>query len=335
MRRLLRRLLLGLCALASCAALPAAEFPWPGHGSLALTVPPGWDLTGHSIGGGGAFAFTARPKSGAAATLQITVAHTPPESPVDPARLTATLEAAVHDYLAGSVEQKFSPQPLPLAQGSGVFVQFTDASLVGQPPQPDNFKVIRTAMIALDDHALALASLQFNDPAAREVGEMMAALASLRYTRTAPPAAAGPFRFSVAQSRLELRFPEKPAFSAEQVRDRYFLGHSAESRLTASGWFEPAGRYGGLQKFWRGESAALTKNGFAPQGVEFARQGDWEVIHYHQDLPGDIRMCHLRAELVRAGTWIDLHLSATGAEPLAALRARLTAFLSALVISEK
>jgi hypothetical protein len=44
------------------------------------------------------------------------------------------------------------------------------------------------------------------------------------------------------------------------------------------------------------------------ENVSFARMGDWEVVSYEVVLQ-PIRVANIRAHQVRAGTWIELHLS--------------------------
>lgn len=347
MRLLPRSLLVGFCAITFLVSAHAIEFSWANRGTITFDLPSSWDVDGRPVAGGGGYAFKLHPKSGIG-VLQIMLANTPADRPVEAAKLTATLEAVVRDQVDGSVEKKFAPQPLPLAQGSGVFVHLTDASLVGQPPQPENLKAMRNAVAALDDHALAIITLQFDDAAGPELGAMMEIVRSLRLQRLvlpvkspASPPRTSAFEFTIPETKLRLRIADgrlvedldRAGTTVENPR--YFkLSDRTVSRIV-SGWFEPAERYAGLQKFWRGESATLTKNGLSPEGVEFAQVGNWEVVFYHQTVSADARMCHLRAELVRAGTWIDLHLSATGPESLAALRDRLKATLASIEVLEK
>lgn len=341
--RLLRILLTGLCTVALAGAIHATDFTWPGHGTIHFDVPDSWRMIGKQAEEIG-YAFNAKPKSGAAAKLQITLAAKRGMKPTAATELPQILQRVVQDHLASSVEKKFSPEPLPLSQGVGYYVHLTDRSLVGQPPQPGKFKAMRNAVAALDPGALLVITLQFDDPNGPELTDMMAMVRSMRFDRDesarAPTRVARtePFEFTVPQSKLLLRIAD-----AQMIEDtggtgskpNYFkLSDRTTSRIL-SGWFEPADRYGGREKFWRSESASLTKNGFKPEGVEFAQIGAWEVIHYHQKLSPEVHMCHVRAELARAGTWIDLHFSATGSEPLPELRARLTSLLSRIDIVEK
>lgn len=346
MRFSFRFLLAGLTATALAVVVHAADFIWPGHGTISFDVPDSWKMVGNQAAEIG-YAFNAKPKSGASANLQITLAAQNGQKPTTVDELPTLLLRMVKDYLSGSVEKEFSPQPFPLGQGVGYYAHLTDRSLVGKPPQPGNFKVMRNAIAALDPGALVVITIQFDDPHGTELADMMAMVRSMRFLRDQsvrqpePATRTGPFDFTVAESKLRLRIMDtRLVEDAERAgttidNPRYFkLSDRGISRIV-SGWFEPAESYDGLKKFWRGESTSLTKNGFKPEGVEFTKAGDWDVVYYHQTPSPDSRMCHLRAELVRAGTWIDLHLSATGSEPLAELRERLKATLSSIEIAEK
>lgn len=346
MRFLLRFLFVGLCAGPFMDSARATDFVWPGHGTIRFEVPDSWNMVGRQAADVG-YAFNAKPKSGAAAKLQISLLAKEGLKPVEAAELQKMLQRTVQEYLSGSVEKSFSPQPLPLSQGVGFFMHLTDRSLVGKPPRPGDYKAMRNAVAALDPTALVVITIQFDEAQGPELADMMAMVRSMTFDRAAKRGAltATPrtdrFEFSVPESKLILRIPSAN-LSADTTRigggtnnPRYFKLSDATTSRILSGWFEPAARYDGIKKFWRNESAALAQSGFKPEGVEFAQIGPWEVVHYFQTLSPDVHMCHVRAELSRAGTWIDLHFSATGSEPLAELRQRLTALLSSIEIAEK
>lgn len=246
------------------------------------------------------------------------------------------LEEMVRPYLGGSVEKRFDPRPLALQKGSGLFVQLTDASLAGKPPRAGDLKVMRNALALLDRQILMVATLQFDDPSAPQVGEAMALLASLRVDASAP-AAAGPFDFSVPESRVVVKVPDLGLRRDPDAGNgpRYFKLSRREPQLILSGWLEPASRYRGLDAFWEEERGSPAYAGAgAPTRVEKLKVGQWEVIAFDIPLPG-ATSAHLRAERVEAGTWIDLHLSTTAARPAPALREELLGALRAVEVVEK
>ena len=179
MRRLATAVLLLACLPVRAAA---GEFLWPGRGVIHLTAPASWKLASQPAEDVG-YAFRAEPKAGPSVVVRLTLAHLPDGKTVRAEEMKDRLEKTVQPYLAGSVEKAFDPKPLTLAQGSGWVVQLTDASLVGRPSVPGDSKVMRNALVALDDQLMMVATIQFDDPARPEVGEAMAILASVRFER--------------------------------------------------------------------------------------------------------------------------------------------------------
>lgn len=189
-----RPLLALLCLAASLpVAARATEFKWPGHGVISFDVPAGWKLKGKPADEIG-YAFNGRPESGAAAILQITLVNLPEDKPVADADLPGRLQEGLAPFIAQSVEREFRAVPLRCRQGKGWYSQLTDANLVGKPPVPDDYKVMRNALIALDRHALVLVTMQFDDPTAPEADEMLALICSMRFDRvsSSTTAATGP-----------------------------------------------------------------------------------------------------------------------------------------------
>jgi hypothetical protein len=339
MRRLATALLLTTTLVPAGAR--AAEFAWPGRGTVRMTVPASWTVSSGDAGELGV-GFRAAPKAGAV-VAQITLAALPPGKAVRADDVKKELEKLVQPYLDGTVERTFAPKPLTLSQGSGWVVQLTDASLVGKPPEPGNYKVMRNALAALGDGVLMIATIQFDDPSLPQVAEAMALLSSLRLEPNpgAKVAASttGSFEFSVPQSRVTVRVPDlglRPDGPIDLER-RYFMLSRSNPQLIVSGWLEPASAYQGLKAFWESESRSPAYSGAgAPTRVELLRVGPWEVVAYDIPLPGGSgTSAHLRAERVQAGSWIDLHLSSTSSRAATALREDLVTALRAIEVVEK
>jgi hypothetical protein len=328
-------------------ALRAADFAWPGNGVISLVEPAGWSLQGRPAGNS-AYNFKCVPQSGANAEVLITLANTPPDHPLDEAGLKKILLDAVRPQLATMVEKTFSPQALAMHQGCGWFVQLTDASLVGKPPVRGNYKIMRSAMLALDEHALVIATMLFDDPDGPEAPAMLALVQSMRFRR-APASDSiaisekdGSFFLTVPRSRVVLSFPKGDlalaSVKAERgtASPRYFYLQDRKTGLNVSGWFEPAEKFEGLTKLWARDKARLVKAGVPiPQDESFVKVGEWEVVFY-TITAGDVRLrakfLNCRADCVRNGTWIDLHLSAPMSETA---QNQLTGFLRAARIESK
>ncbi len=173
--RLLALLFLLLSGLAD-----AKDFTWAAHGQIHFDVPEGWKLTGEPAEDVG-YVFHARPTSGAAAFLQITLVNTPVNKPVLAGELTDRLHASLQPYIDQSVEKEFHPVPLKCRQGKGWYAELTDASLVGKAHVPDDYKIMRSALIALDRQTLVVATMQYDNPAGNEAAEMLAMVGSMRF----------------------------------------------------------------------------------------------------------------------------------------------------------
>lgn len=317
-------------ALVSCTLAVAIDFAWPDHGAIRFDAPESWILVGRQAEEIG-YVFNVRPKSGAPALLQITLVAKAGMKAVAADDLPSLLERMTQEYVSGSVERKFLPQPLPLAHGVGYYAQFTDASLVGQPLQKDNYKVMRNAVAALDPQALVIITIQFDDPGGPEVADMMAIVRSMRFDRslkaaTTNPASAPSFVFTRPQSKLRVEFPN---VKAEMAREGYFLGGIDSLHINVSGWLEPEQRYRGLEKFWAKESRGKIAG-------TLGREGAWETVAYKIDLTAkDLVQWNLRAELVRDGTWVDLHLSTIGKAGESDMPQRLLNVLREVKVSTK
>jgi hypothetical protein len=333
MRHLLAALLLAASLLP--ARVPADDFQWPGRGVVRIAVPAGWDLRSQEAGAAG-YAFKAQPKAGAPVVLRITLAALPADKPMRADAVKGQLEEMVRSYLGASVEKRFDPRPLALKKGTGSYVQLTDASLVGKPTRAGDLKVMRNALALLDGQIVMIGTLQFDDALAPQVAEAMALLASVSVDAGAA-AAAGPFEFTVPESRVVLRV-SLPGLRRDPDPGNgpgYFSLSRREPQLILSGWLEPASRYRGLDVFWEEERRSPAYDGpGAPTRVEKVKVGPWEVIAFDVPVPGGTS-AHLRAERVEAGSWIDLHLSITAARPAPALRDELLAALRTVEVVQK
>ncbi len=170
-----------LCFAVLLVSGRAADFPWAGHGLISFEIPTGWKIEKQSAGE--SFTLVARPSSEVAALLQITLIDTPPTKPTLTGNLTDRLQDSLAPYIEQSVEKEFLPIRLRSRQGKGWYAELTDAALVGKPPVAGDYKVMRSAIVALDPQLVAVATMQFDNPAADEAGEMLAFVSSMRFAR--------------------------------------------------------------------------------------------------------------------------------------------------------
>jgi len=324
------------------AAVHAEAFDWPGYGTVSVGVPTGWSLRTKSPDKV-QFYFIAEPQAGRVVSAQFSLIILPPERPLRVEQVKGRLEDITRQFLDRSVEKVFDPKPLTLSRGSGWVVELTDASLLGKPAEPGNYKITRSALALLDDQVMLIATILFDDPSLPEVGTAMSLLSSLRFERgttdgQASSTSGGPYTFTVPQSRVVVKVSDSSlrldeASSAER---NYFKLARSDPQLILSGWLEPASSYKGLKEFWQAESRSPAYAGaLAPTRVEMLQNGPWEVIAFDVAVPGGGTSVHVRAERVQAGTWIDLHLSTTSARSPAESRAELLATLGQVQVVDK
>jgi len=170
----------------------AADFNWSDHGIIDLETPPTWKLRGTATEEGG-YMFIASPRSGANALLQVSVLAVPPALVLSDGDLRLRLQDSLRSYIDQSVEKEFRVQDLTCRQGKGWYAELTDASFIGKSSNPEEYKVMRSALLLLEPHTMAIATMLFDDPHAAEPAEMMAIVASLHFDRhgnSAVPSAA-------------------------------------------------------------------------------------------------------------------------------------------------
>ena len=133
------------------------------------------------------------------------------------------------------------------------------------------------------------------------------------------------YRLSVPVSRLVMTIPKDDLEVADAgtgggtASPRYFNLQDRARGIVVSGWFEPAGAYAGLDDFWKGEAAALRRNGFTPENIGQTKVDGWDVILYDMEIPRATNT-HIRAEWVEQGTWIDIHISVTSRDRIEVAR---------------
>ena len=169
LRRLLvsALLLLPLCAFADTVDLGA-------HGTLTIAPPKGWKLTSASKDTG--VDLTIVPSNGANAQLLFSVVYVPAGATAAKADVDEKVKAEAEQFVPVSVEKKVTLRKYSLSGDAyGAYCVFTDASLVGQPPQKDNFKVITVGVIWFNDSVGVAVSQVCDDEHGPEFAEMLAA----------------------------------------------------------------------------------------------------------------------------------------------------------------
>ncbi len=175
--------LLALIGLALIPALASADTVDLGpNGSLEIAVPKGWKLTSTKAQDTG-YALMLVPPAGVNAQGLLNVVFVPKEEHTSKEDVNEKVLAACDQFVDQSVEKKKVLRELSLSGGAyGAYCVFTDASLVGQPPAKDNFKVVAIGMIRFNDAVSASASLLCDDEKGEDFAALLAAVTSAKVT---------------------------------------------------------------------------------------------------------------------------------------------------------
>jgi len=132
-------LLLPLSALADTVDLGT-------HGAFTIAVPKDWKLTSTNQDTGVDLAIVA--PGGANAQLLFKIAYLPQGATVAKADVDGKVVAECRGFLSRSVEKRAVLRKYSMTgDACGAYCLFTDASLVGKPPEKDNFKVFTFGII--------------------------------------------------------------------------------------------------------------------------------------------------------------------------------------------
>jgi hypothetical protein len=174
----MKRLFL-LLALALSPCLARAETVDLGpKGVVSLTLPSGWTMSSKAEEGSGV-AITLSPPGeiNAAGLLNVTIVPTP--EPLTKEKVQEQTLAISEQFVSASVEKKKELREFHLAAGFGSYCVFTDASMVGQPPKKDAFKVIGVGVVGLRDDVFVAVGMSADDEKSPEFAALVATVSSL------------------------------------------------------------------------------------------------------------------------------------------------------------
>jgi hypothetical protein len=347
--------LIGICCalflLASASGAVAAGtkargYNLGGAGQLLLAVPESWQDEIKPGENGMPPTIVFHPAGSAAFKVMVT--------PVAPRAgvampsldvLRADVERGRAKAAPQAVEKHIVVHELRGPEAAGYYFTATDKA---PGSGPDDYRVMTPAEVVVG-RVLLVVTVFSNDDRDKVREQALAMLKSAKFQAAHQDSAvslskvpAG-YEVSVPASGLILTLPQPylvPGEGAEvgsAASPRYFILRDRAQGLIISGWFEPADGFPGIQTFWKNETAGWKKNGLPdPVDVVFKKVGNWDAIAYDMAMPApNANDTHLRAELVQAGTWIDLHLSMTSSLPSAEARAKLEAVLKGFQVREK
>lgn len=149
------------------------------------------------------------------------------------------------------------------------------------------------------------------------------------------------YLLSVPVSNIELLIPKgNLAENTENIGGstsnlRYFKFFDNTKNLIISGWFEPAEKFDGIDAFWKREKEAIEKKAFFnPENISITKNNNWDVVSYDINIQGYTQF-NIKAELIQAGTWLDIHISTIGRNLTETQRSEVFELLKSLIVREK
>ena len=149
-------------------------------------------------------------------------------------------------------------------------------------------------------------------------------------------------RLTVPMSRLVMTIPKgnlthaRNPFGGAADNPRYFYFRDEVLKLEISVWFEPRQSFSGTPVLWERETKEWKRRGPPdPQNVSFMKVADWDSIIYDIEDPSGSSNSHIKAHLLQAGTWIEVHISMTSDASNAEIRNNLLTLLKRFKVTEK
>jgi hypothetical protein len=174
----MKRIVPLLALLLLPALAPADTIDLGTRGSFSIAVPRGWTLSTQKEEDAG-FALTLSPPAGANAKMLLNIAFVPEPKPVTKEEINEKVLSVCDQFVDQSVEKKKDLRSFSLSGGAfGSYCVFTDASLVGQPPKVDSFKIIAVGIVRYSDDVMGAVSLACDDAKGADFAAMLAAVSS-------------------------------------------------------------------------------------------------------------------------------------------------------------
>jgi hypothetical protein len=175
-----RHILISALLLLAPLSAPAETVDLGVHGTLAISVPKGWKLTSAPWEQPGV-AITVAPPEGVNAQFLLSILYVPKGMSDLKADVDEKVLNEAGMFIDMSVEKKKVLLKFPMAGDAyGSYCVFTDASLVGKPPQKDNFKKISAGIIWFNDDVSGATSILGDDDKDMAAMIAMAASATLK-----------------------------------------------------------------------------------------------------------------------------------------------------------
>jgi len=173
----MKRTLLALALALPPLGASAETLDLGARGTFTIGVPRGWTYSATKEEDTG-YAIVLTPPPEVNARLLMNLVFVPPGEPASKEDLQDKVLTISDQFVGASVEKKKVLRDFAVSSGYGAYCLFTDASLVGQPPKKDSFKVIAVGMIRFNDELAAAVSLVTDDEKGPDFAAMLKAVAS-------------------------------------------------------------------------------------------------------------------------------------------------------------
>jgi hypothetical protein len=152
--------------LLSVLTARATDFDLDTHGTLSITVPDSWTAKGKPVsdknGASAAYSVELAPTNNANARGLLMVVFGA-RGMMDKEAIQKLVLRVGEQWVNGSVEKKVTLREFSVKQGYGAYCVFTDASLVGKPPKPGEYKVMGSGALRIGNHLLTSVTLYADD----------------------------------------------------------------------------------------------------------------------------------------------------------------------------
>ena len=217
--------------------------------------------------------------------------------------------AMCRPYLAQSATAPAQTE-FKLNGGFGVYSVFEDPNLAGKPSKPGDYKAAIPIAVSVGGKYFVFATILCDDPAGASQAEAWRFIRSLTLTET-NSAAASANENRPAADPASPAFRAPPGFTALSSENGRFM-YAGPEGVILSGWLDRAANFPGMRSFWAREKASLEKNLGPVANDEISLVAGWNVVTYTM-AAGEETQQNLRACRVYGDTWVDVHLSQTGA----------------------
>ncbi len=209
---------------------------------------------------------------------------------------------------------------LKIPEGAGVYASFEDPSLVGKPPQRDNYKRTTSVCLFLGHDVVVQATIFYDEAGSPAYNEALSIVKSVAVIgapagMALPNKPASSTAAAAATGAPQLTVRPPAGFAAADFKTNASPGYFSyirEDGVMLTGWLDQAAKFKGMRSFWAAEKAALETN----MGVKVTNESlkivaGWNVVSYDVAI-GTGTQTNLRACRVYGTTWADVHLSQTG-----------------------